>query len=176
MAASTRDYSYNFPLFVSPLRLPSATMPPCTLADVQLFGLVAFELPSTNCLQFFLSIVLFSGVFDLIFIIFGMRGPSIILGAILALLKAPIYFSGLASLRERGGDLAWASRGFGAFGQGWSSLPTTVQPGHTGPQNLGPHAQPAPPGSFPSGGYRLGGEDGPSQPQQKGRDGYEAIA
>lgn len=115
--------------------------------------------------------MLFSGVFDLIFIIFGMRGASVVLGVILALLKAPIYFSGLASLRDRGGDLAWASRGFGAFGQGWSSLPTTA-PGQTGPQN-----QPAPPGSFPSGGYRLGGEDGPSQqPQQKGRDGYEAIA
>ena len=147
------------------------------LSCPQLFGLVSFELPSTQCLQFFLSIVLFSGVFDIIFIIGGMRGAHVVLGVILALLKAPIYFSGLAALRDRGGDLAWANRGFmGSFGgfAGGQSLPTQAQPGQTGAQNRPPTA-PTPPGSFPSGGYRLGGDDGPSQ-QPKGRDGYEAIA
>lgn len=120
--------------------------------------------------------MLFSGLFDIIFIIGGMRGAHVVLGVILALLKAPIYFSGLAALRDRGGDLAWANRGFmGSFGGFGQSLPTTAQPGQTGPQTA-PRSAPTPPGSFPSGGYRLGGEGSSSSGQQKGRDGYEAIA
>lgn len=119
----------------------------------------------------------------MLFILFGLRGPSIILGIVLAFLKAPIYFSGLAALRERGGDLNWASRGFGPFGSmgsGWSSLPTAAPQGGVSTQS-----DPAPPGyfpsfsgpSFPSGGQRLGGDEGASsQPQPKGRGGYEAIA
>lgn len=145
--------------------------------------MVSFELPSTACLQFFLSIVLFSGVFDIINMLFGSRSAGIVFGVILALLKAPIYFSGLASLRERGGDLAWASRGFGGFTQGFGSwgsqggLPTNGGGVHVS----APASQPAPPGNFPSGGHRLGGEEGTGGSSQHGggqktRDGYEAIA
>lgn len=157
--------------------------------------------------------MLFSGIFDLLGLMRSKLPPQIVIAMILMVLKAPIYFSTLAHLRERGGELAWASRGFtgGEFqdlplvsslpsaipsdwyrrrglGSQTLSLPlrvvTLTRTGWPGMGGMGgggntlgsESAPPAPtaPGGFPSGGFRLGGDDGPRPPQT--RDGYSAIA
>jgi len=77
------------------------------------------ELSSTAPEQFFITMVAFLGIFDILS--FMTRPPGNLFHFLFAMglciVKAPIYFSGIAHLRERGGDLSWASRGFTAGGE-----------------------------------------------------------
>lgn len=76
------------------------------------------ELSTTGCEQFFLSMDMISGIFDLLSIASPMPGVvSRIVALIVLFLKVPIYLSGVVHLRERGGDLTWSSRGFAPAGE-----------------------------------------------------------
>ncbi|GMK53760.1 hypothetical protein CspeluHIS016_0103460 [Cutaneotrichosporon spelunceum] len=153
-------FSYNFPLM--------------------LFGVVSFELTSTAPQQFFLTMIIFTGLFDL-FNLFGSSfGLHTIVAFIVMCLKVPIYVSGLTSLRNRGGEITWASQGFASAA--W--MPAGMRGGLGGGQALGSddapaHHDPTPPGAFHGGGYRLGGEGNapaPPPPPRTTRDGYTSIA
>jgi len=67
----------------------------------------------------FLILILFTAVFDIyILITHPLSGFVKLVTLLLALLKLPIFFTCLAQLRERGGDLFWgqASAGFHGLG------------------------------------------------------------
>ncbi|KIR27278.1 hypothetical protein I309_03744 [Cryptococcus deuterogattii LA55] len=101
---------------------------------------------------------------------------------LLALLKAPLFFSCLAQLRERGGELNFEGwRGIGGFnrlgGQNSWGMPANM-PGAFSDNQPSAAAAPAQP-TFPSsGGFRLGGdeEQGEGHPTgAPGRNGYQTI-
>ncbi|KAK4684976.1 hypothetical protein P7C73_g5179, partial [Tremellales sp. Uapishka_1] len=165
VAASRSGSSYNFPLM--------------------LFGLVAHEMhSSTTIFRQFLMLLLSSFLFDAFEFLFSPpSGFMYLFFILLFLLKIPIFFSGLARLRERGGDLRIGDglRGMSmpgaAVGGNWS-MPGAF--GQAPSQGQGQTAStPQPAGQFPQGGFRLGGEDeeqGHSTAPGPGRGGYEAIA
>ncbi|CAD6582221.1 MAG: hypothetical protein TREMPRED_003239 [Tremellales sp. Tagirdzhanova-0007] len=166
-ASSITGGNYNFPLM--------------------LFGIVAYEMRSSNNpFRQFLSLTVFTAVFDL-FALFThpLSGLITLVTFLLVILKLPIFFSCLAQLRERGGDLQFGQGSFGFQGLGAGRGPQDWSfPGGFTPSQV---ATPAPsaPGSFPSsGGFRLGTEDegeetGPPPPPPAagaGRGGYQTIA
>ncbi|ORX37265.1 hypothetical protein BD324DRAFT_650870 [Kockovaella imperatae] len=129
-----------------------------------LFGLVAHEMPSSTLLtRQFLNLILVSAVFDIFHILSVNFGFSGILNIIVMILKAPIFFTCLNQLRERGGDLQFGPpsfQGLGGASQNWS------MPGSFGAGPRSSHQPPStttsapPPGAFPSsGGFRLGGDE-----------------
>ncbi|RSH90962.1 hypothetical protein EHS25_010138 [Saitozyma podzolica] len=160
---------------------------------LMLFGIVAHELTtSTEPLRLFLMFLAFSTIFDVLSILSGeSSGLIFILAIIILVLKAPIFYSCMNSLRNRGSDLRWGVpsglqgglQGLGervGGGQGGWSMPggfgnASSQPAQTAG---GAGAQ----GTFPSsGGFRLGGEDdeaqaGPPPAPAPGRNGYSSIA
>lgn len=83
-----------------------------TLADIQLFGVVSFELTSTAPHQFFLMMVLFTGLLDFFHILGNGFGLQSIVAFIVMCLKVPIYMGGLTNLRSRGGEISWGNQGF----------------------------------------------------------------
>ncbi|TYJ56420.1 hypothetical protein B9479_002823 [Cryptococcus floricola] len=178
--------TYNFPLF--------------------LFGIIAHELKSSNtAFRQFLILLPITGFLDLFTLLVRSQSSIITWLAIVlvTLLKVPLWFSGGAALRERGGELG-GFRGVGlpggganSAGQGNWNLPMpgsfagtmprvfsdngngsgTTQPASN--NNGAGQAQTQPSGQFPtSGGFRLGGEDEEGQGHaagQPGRNGYQTI-
>ncbi|WWC62785.1 uncharacterized protein I303_105382 [Kwoniella dejecticola CBS 10117] len=172
-AGSTTGFGYNFPLM--------------------LFGIVAHEMHSTTVpFRQFISLILFTGLFDLYSLLAHSFSFFILLFSILLfLIKIPLFFSCLSQLRERGSDLSFGGwnipgnvnlPGGGNWNVpsmpgGFSSAQSQSQPQ---PQGQGNQQQP---GSFPSsGGFRLGGDDDDdaqgNQPPvpPPGRNGYSTIA
>ncbi|WVR06501.1 hypothetical protein IAU60_003532 [Kwoniella sp. DSM 27419] len=162
-AGSSTGFGYNFPLM--------------------LFGIVAHEMQSTIVpFRQFLSLVLFTAIFDLYTLLFHSYSFFILIFSILLfLLKIPIFFSCLVKLRERGGDLAFGMPG-GVTMPGSSNWNMPMPGGFGGqPQTTGGSAPSAAPGTFPSsGGFRLGGDEEEGQghptPPAPGRGGYQTIA
>ncbi|BEJ14115.1 hypothetical protein CspHIS471_0312890 [Cutaneotrichosporon sp. HIS471] len=156
--AASPAFSYNFPLM--------------------LFGVVSFELTSTAPQQFFLTMLVFTGLFDFFNLFREGFGFRTLVAFIIMCLKVPIYMGGLTSLRNRGGEIAWGSQGFAPAA--WMPAGLSGGLGGGGGQTLGSdnapaHHDPAPPGAFQGGGYRLGGE-GNAPPPRTTRDGYTSIA
>ncbi|OCF37177.1 hypothetical protein I317_00099 [Kwoniella heveanensis CBS 569] len=174
-AGSTTGFGYNFPLM--------------------LFGIVAHEMHSTTVpFRQFLTLVLFTGIFDIYTLLFHSFGFfTLLFSILLALLKVPIFFTCLNALRERGSDFNVGGWGLPAGvrmpGGGGVSNWNMPMPGgfggHTSApsQTAQPSQQGAAPGTFPSsGGFRLGGDDDdqgqghPTPPPAPGRGGYQTIA
>lgn len=62
----------------------------------------------------FLSLLLFSAIFDVYTLLtHSLHGFVLLISFLLLLAKGPIFFSCLAQLRERGGDLQWGQGGWG---------------------------------------------------------------
>ncbi|KAK6908007.1 hypothetical protein I203_102008 [Kwoniella mangroviensis CBS 8507] len=169
-AGSTTGFGYNFPLM--------------------LFGIVAHEMHSTTVpFRQFLSLVLFTGIFDLYSLLFHRYSFFILLFSILLfLIKIPLFFSCLAQLRERGSDLSFGSwrmpQGVNLPGGGNWNVPS-MPGGFSSAQPQGQQQQQQQqPGNFPSsGGFRSGGDDDDNtnngtQPPvpPPGRNGYSTIA
>ncbi|CAK9780498.1 hypothetical protein CC85DRAFT_283439 [Cutaneotrichosporon oleaginosum] len=153
--AGNPAFSYNFPLM--------------------LFGVVSFELTSTAPQQFFLTMVVFTGLFDFINLLGNGFTIRTIVAFIVMCLKVPIYMGGLTSLRNRGGEIAWGSQGFAPAA--W--MPAGMGGGAgqpLGSDSAPAHHDPSPPGAFGGGGYRLGGDSGGAPPPRTTRDGYTSIA
>ncbi|WRT67958.1 uncharacterized protein IL334_004932 [Kwoniella shivajii] len=173
-AGSTTGFGYNFPLM--------------------LFGIVAHEMHSSTVpFRQFLNLVLFTAIFDLWSLLSHKFSFFILLFSILLfLIKIPLFFSCLTSLRERGGDISFdIPRNVSLPGGGNWNVP--AMPGGFSAPTSGNTTGPQLPGggiannqqtaSFPSsGGFRLGGEDEEeSQGNQPpapapGRNGYSTIA
>ncbi|WVF68982.1 hypothetical protein IAT40_003756 [Kwoniella sp. CBS 6097] len=176
-AGSTTGFGYNFPLM--------------------LFGIVAHEMQSTTVpFRQFLTLVLFTGIFDLYTLLFHRFGFfTLLFSILLTLLKVPIFFTCLNALRGRGSDFnvgGWGlpggvrMPGGGGGGNNW----TMPMPGGFGGPAPSQNPQPsqgsnnnAAPGTFPSsGGFRLGGDDDeegqghPTPSPAPGRGGYQTIA
>ncbi|WVQ96497.1 hypothetical protein IAU59_003602 [Kwoniella sp. CBS 9459] len=175
-AGSTTGFGYNFPLM--------------------LFGIVAHEMQSTTVpFRQFLTLVLFTGIFDLYTLLFHRFGFfTLLFSILLALLKVPLFFTCLNTLRERGSDFNVGGWGLPAGvrmpGAGGASNWNMPMPGGFGgpspsqtsqAANQG-SANSAAPGTFPSsGGFRLGGDEDegqghPTPPPAPGRGGYQTIA
>ncbi|KAL0255827.1 hypothetical protein I308_100636 [Cryptococcus tetragattii IND107] len=151
---------------------------------VVLFGILSYEMKNTNApFRQFLILIPLTIILDLFAILF--RQLSIltwIVTLLLALLKAPLFFSCLAQLRERGGELNFEGwRGIGGFnrlgGQNSWGMPANMPGAFTDNQPSAASAPVQP--TFPSsGGFRLGGdeEQGEGHPTgAPGRNGYQTI-
>ncbi|WVQ73293.1 hypothetical protein IAR50_002861 [Cryptococcus sp. DSM 104548] len=186
-ALSQSGASYNFALF--------------------LFGIIAHELKSSNtAFRQFLLLLPITAFLDIWTLLFKSQSSILVWLAILLvlLLKVPLWFSGGAALRERGGEVGFGGIGLpfgaggnsagqgnwnlpmpgglaggmpGAFSDNGNSTGTTQPASHSNGRGQSRSQQP---GQFPtSGGFRLGGEDDEGQGHaagQPGRNGYQTIA
>ncbi|OWT39814.1 hypothetical protein C362_02308 [Cryptococcus neoformans Bt1] len=149
---------------------------------VVLFGILSYDMKNSNApFRQFLVLIPLTLILDLYAILFrSLSTLAWVVTLLLALLKAPLFFSCLAQLRERGGELNFEGwTGIGGLnrlgGQNSWGMPASM-PGDFGDNQ--PSAAPAQQ-TFPSsGGFRLGGdeEEGQGHPTgAPGRNGYQTI-